>query len=280
MMQTESQTIPCQYVSVNGIDLAYQIRGKEAWSCKDDARRPLVMLHGYSIRSTGPLYQPLYEALARDFVIYALDLRGHGGTACAVEDWTFQQLAGDVQAAVTALGLKDPIHAGHSFGGFMGLMTELLYPGTFSALCLLASSAASGGSATPEAVKSTITEEGRNAGVMEELYRKMYVRPVSKSSLAPLVQAVGLMSPRVHQAYFYDQYPTVVISEQLPSIRTPVLHINGRHDSVVSPDAQHATAMGLPNGKEVIFLDEGHMLPLEAPERTAREIASFCRHDI
>lgn len=264
----------CRYVRVDGEDLAYQIYHDAP------GKRPLVMLHGYSIRSTGETYQALYEGLAHEFAIYAFDMRGHGGSAALAADFTFAKVADSIHGAVQTLGLKDPIHAGHSFGGFMGLVTELRHPGTFSALCLLAASAASGGVATPEEVKTTITNEGHNPAVMHELYSQMYMGSPGKAAVQPLVDAVGLMDPEVHRAYFYREYPTVILTDRLGEIATPVLHLNGAHDTVVAPAEQHLTARGLPNGKEVIFSNEGHMLPLEAPERTAREITAFVNYDI
>lgn len=264
----------CRYVRVDGVDLAYQVHHDGG------GKRPLVMLHGYSIRSTGPTYAALFAKLASDFTIYAFDMRGHGGSAGLVEGFTFARVADEIHGAVQALGLENPVHAGHSFGGFMGLVTELRHPGTFSALCLLAASAASGGVATPEEVKSTITNEGRNPAVIKELFSQMYMKPPSAAALQPLIDAVGLMDPEVHRAYFYKEYPTVVITDRLHEIGTPVLHLNGAHDNVVAPHEQHLTARGLPRGKEVIFSDEGHMLPLEAPERTAREITAFVTYDV
>lgn len=261
-----------RYVNVNGADFAYQVFGH--------GERTLLFLHGYSIQSTGIIYADLFNALGSEFSVYAFDMRGHGGSAGVIRNWTMAQVADDIAGAVQTLGLREVVHAGHSFGGFMGLLTELRHPGTFSALVLLAPSAASGGKATPEEVKSTITNEGKNNMIMRDLYSQMYMQPVDNDKVQPLVDSVALMDRSVHQAYFYREYPAVVITDRLAEIKAPVLHLLGAHDSVVAPEEQHLTARGLSFGKEIIFADEGHMLPLESPERTAREIAYFCEYDI
>jgi pimeloyl-ACP methyl ester carboxylesterase len=259
-------------VRVNGVDFGYDIFGH--------GDKDLIFLHGYSIQSTGEIYTEIFKHLSEYFRIIALDVRGHGKSAAVTENWTFAQIADDIAAVVKALDLKSPAHAGHSFGGFMGLFTELNHPGTFSAINLLAPSAASGGSATPDEVRITITNEGQNNEVMAGLYSQMYVRPYTEAMITPLVKSIELMDLGVHKAYFYQEYDANVITDQLDQIKAPTLILIGAHDEVVSTVEQHATAQGLPNYKEVIFSDEGHMVPLEAPERTAREIINFCKYDI
>ncbi|MGD8416517.1 MAG: alpha/beta hydrolase [Pseudomonadales bacterium] len=129
-------------------------------------------------------------------------------------------------------------------------------------------------------MKQTITQQGRDRKVMSDLYAQMYLRQPEVEQLEPLVDAVGFMAPEVHRSYFYQEYPSVVISDRLVEIEPPVLHLLGRQDSVVDPAEQHLTAAGLRRGKEIVFAEEGHMLPLESPERAAREISAFCRHDL
>ncbi len=65
------------------------------------------------------------------------------------------------------------------------------------------------------------------------------------------------------------------VLDRLGEIKTPTLLIYGAKDDVCLPDAQHQTAQGLSNSKEVIFSDEGHMMPFETPHRPAQEMISF-----
>lgn len=258
-----------RYVDVPGAQLGYEVVGEGS------GKQPLIMLHGYSLRSTGPLYTSLYEHLAEAFTIYTLDTRGHGASAHLVEGWTFDQMATDIAVAVANLGLSRPIHAGHSYGGFMGLLTELHYPGTFSALCLLAPAAASGGGATPGDVTSIFPTHGRDRTAMRDLLGGMYVNQPTAEHLDHVVDAVTIMDLQVHELYFNQEYPRINIMDRLGQITLPVLSVTGGRDFVVSPDQQRATAALLPHAKEVFFSDAGHMLPLESPERVAREIVRF-----
>ena len=56
--------------------------------------------------------------------------------------------------------------------------------------------------------------------------------------------------------------------------------MNGGKDTVVSPAGQHNTALGLSRSKEVTFAGEGHMLPIESSDATAREMINFFRYDV
>ena len=105
----------------------------------------------------------------------------------------------------------------------------------------------------------------------------MYVREGGDQSAH--IEAVTLVDLNVHRTYFAE-YLTRSILKDIRAIRIPVLVLNGALDNVVPLWSQHETALALPFCKEVILTTEGHMLPLEAPGMTAREIMSFWRHDV
>lgn len=260
-----------RYVEVAGASLGYEVIGEGS------GKPPVVMIHGYGLQSTGDLYAPLYGYLAEAFTIYALDNRAHGASVHLVDGWSYKQMADDIAAAVASLGLKDAMHVGHSYGGFMGLVTELHHPGTFRALNLLAPAAASGGGATPDDLKAAITERGNDRVFMHGLYAGMYRNPPAPEQLDLVLDAVTVMDLRVHDTYFWHEFATINIMDRLHEITLPVLMVTGGKDVVVSPEEQRAAAIALPNSKEVSFSDEGHMLPLESPKRAAREVIRFAQ---
>lgn len=267
-MSSSPSVSALRLVEADGVDLAYEVIGEES------GKPSLVFIHGYSMRSTGTLYAPLYRHLAEAFTIYALDTRGHGASAHLI-DWSFVKMANDVAAAVKNLGLVGAFHAGHSYGGFMGLLTELHHPGTFAALNLLAPAAASGGGATPDEVKAVVATSGHNRDVMRSLYSGMYVAPPAEDHLGEVLDAVTLMDLRVHDTYFWHEYLNINIMDRLSEITLPVLSVTGGRDLIVTPHEQRSTSAALPDSKEVSFSNAGHMLPFESPERVAREIIRF-----
>ena len=266
-----SATAGLQSVEVNGAKLAYRLHPGRG------GRRPLVFVHGYALRGTGEIYAPLIARLLSEFDVYALDLRGHGGSASSLANWSQPAIADDVAAFVDKLSLRGAMYAGHSLGGFTGLFAEIRHPGTFSALALLATAAAAGGS-PPPGLKDAFVTRGRDPAFTQGTFAAMYLRP-GPNDIRQSVDAVSLVDPSVHEAFF-SNFARHVITERLAEVRAPVLLVNGGKDTVVSPVEQHSTALGLPRSKEVTFSGEGHMLPIEAPDATAREMVTFFLHDV
>jgi len=259
-------------IRVSGVDLACESFGT--------GPRDLLFIHGYMVRGTGRLYAPLYEQLGSHFRVLAIDLRGHGGSSGITDATTFDELATDIAAAVHELGLDQPIYVGHSLGGLLGLRTELECPGIFGGIVLLAPAAATGAGASDPASLDRAVQLHRDHKAMAANFRGIYVRDVPDSHIGEVVEAACLLDPAFNEDWLTREWPTVDISRRLQEIETPTLVLNGARDNIVSPDAQHRTAMSLPRCKEVTFTDEGHMLPLESPERTAREIVSFYDDEI
>ena len=256
-------TSDIRYVSLNGARLGYQVHSEGS------GRPPVVFVHGYSGRSTGEEgYSALLNALAEEFTIYALDARGHGASASEIERWSMTAAADDLPAFVEAVDIKGALYIGHSFGGFLGMDCEVRHPGTFAALCLLNTASAEGGRHTPAETAQLLIEHGRD----EELLTQVYG---SRSH----ARAAAMMDRRVHETYFAE-YPDRIIIDQIGRIRVPVLILSGARDTVVPLFTQHATALALPNCKEVILSAAGHMMPLEAPAYVAREIVGFWTRDI
>ncbi len=66
--------------------------------------------------------------LARDHRVLAVDLAGHGRSGLAREDYTMQAFAGDVLAAMDAVGLARAVVVGHSMGGSVALAMAMQAP--------------------------------------------------------------------------------------------------------------------------------------------------------
>jgi pimeloyl-ACP methyl ester carboxylesterase len=118
-----------EQISLNGVELGYCTLGA------GPNKPPLVFVHGAFLRSTAGPYEELLQLLAQHYTVHALDLRGCGASARAVEGWTFEAVANDIVAFSRALGLHRPVYVGHSLGAFIGLFAEIRHPGAFSALC-------------------------------------------------------------------------------------------------------------------------------------------------
>lgn len=82
----------------------------------EERRPPLVLVHGG--RDHARNWDRVAEALATDYAVYAIDLRGHGDSDWAIgSQYSLPEFTADLAAFATHLG-RDPLTlAGHSLGG-------------------------------------------------------------------------------------------------------------------------------------------------------------------
>jgi pimeloyl-ACP methyl ester carboxylesterase len=60
-------------------------------------------------------------------------------------------------------------------------------------------------------------------------------------------------------------------------ISTPVLYLHGEQDGCIGYEARKGQERFFTNGlREVLIERVGHFVPLEAPERMAREVIAWC----
>ena len=95
---------------------------------------PLVLLHG--IGSRGSSWWPVIDALAQDFHLYQIDLRGHGASDKPEHGYAVDVFAEDLQGVLEALDLERPAIMGHSLGGLVTLFWASQHPTAAAALVL------------------------------------------------------------------------------------------------------------------------------------------------
>ena len=92
-----------------------------SWGAEQSGRPSLVLLHG--ITSAASSWVRVGPVLAERYRVYALDMRGHGDSIKPPAGaYSLQETAGDALAFIEALGLKQPVLIGHSWGGATALV--------------------------------------------------------------------------------------------------------------------------------------------------------------
>jgi pimeloyl-ACP methyl ester carboxylesterase len=82
----------------------------------DERRPPLVLVHGG--RDHARNWDRVAEAVADEYAVYAIDLRGHGDSDWAVgSQYSLPEFTADLAAFATHLGRDPLILVGHSLGG-------------------------------------------------------------------------------------------------------------------------------------------------------------------
>jgi 3-oxoadipate enol-lactonase len=95
---------------------------------------PVVLLHPLAL--SGELWEPLADALAGDFEVFSLDLRGHGASGWDGEPFTIEDLALDVAEVLDALDLPSVGMLGMSMGGSVAVTFAGLFPERVRSLVL------------------------------------------------------------------------------------------------------------------------------------------------
>lgn len=116
--------------AVNGVQVSYADSGGDG---------PAVVLsHGYLMDAS--MFDSQAGALAPEYRVITWDARGHGGTV-APGPFSYWDLAADVLALLSSLGIEQAILGGMSQGGFLSLRAAMLAPQRVRGLILIDSQA-------------------------------------------------------------------------------------------------------------------------------------------
>lgn len=113
-------------VVANGTRLHYYRSG--------GAKPPVLLVHGIS--DDGLCWTPVAGALADEFDVVMVDMRGHGKSEAPEDGYTMENLADELAGLITALGLEKPIVLGHSMGAASTLVMAGLFPDLARAILL------------------------------------------------------------------------------------------------------------------------------------------------
>jgi 3-oxoadipate enol-lactonase len=115
----------------------------------------LLLLHGLAV--TGYLnWFPAFEALAREFRVVTMDLRGHGRGIPLRGRFRLADCADDAVCLADALGVDRVVPVGYSLGGPVAQLMWRRHPDRVSGLVLCATSRNFGGTPQERAFYSTL----------------------------------------------------------------------------------------------------------------------------
>lgn len=106
------------YFVSNGTKLHYYRTG--------ETKSPLVLIHG--ITDDGLCWTRVAEALASEYDIIMVDVRGHGKSDAPDQGYDYKTIAAEFAGLIHGLKLEKPIVMGHSMGAFITLTLTGLYP--------------------------------------------------------------------------------------------------------------------------------------------------------
>ena len=251
----------------------------------------LVLVHGLGAQLRNFTYA-LVAHLAPNFRVVCVDRPGCGySTRPAQVSASLTGQADTIAQLIARLGLEKPIIVGHSYGGAVALALALNHSEAIGALALIAP-LTHPQEAPPAAFRDLVI----HSKFLRKLIAWTIAAPVSIAAGGKILDLVfrpdavpadfptaagGLLALRPGQ-FFAASSDLVSVNDSLPamvgrypSIRLPVAILFGRNDAILSHEDHGIAMQSRIEGLTVSLVDGGHMLPLTAPQETARWIAEF-----
>jgi pimeloyl-ACP methyl ester carboxylesterase len=241
--------------------------------------RVVILLHGFL--GSHEIWQPIHDNLAKYFRVIAIDLPGHGKTACFGYVHSMDLMAKCVKSVMDNLRLKKYVIVGHSMGGYVALAFGELFPDNLRGLCLFHSTA------YPD---SDQKKRDRSRAIkLVKANARLYTRDTIKNLFATknldrfksevtFAQKIAFKTPKrgivAALEGMKDRPNRDVI---LNFAEYPVMMIIGRYDNIL-PMQLLLNQSQLIKQKHILLLEnEGHMGFLEAPKICLTHLKRFAR---
>jgi pimeloyl-ACP methyl ester carboxylesterase len=266
------------FVTVGTTELHYIDRG---------VGRPVVMIHG----NAGDLHDfefGTFNLVARYYHAIAFDLPGHGlSREPHKAKGTIHEQVTILHQAIAAMGIKDPILVGHSWGGSIALAYALCYPREISALVLLAPAAYFDnrqdmpggfllrlGSLSHVCLALLKPIFGRRLlrnGLKDAFYPDPVPDDYMKHSAAVWLDGKHLRAFMRHDVMLGPGLQEM--SSEYSKIRVPVIIVTGNSDWTISAE-QNALNLhhAISKSRLVVIPHAGHQIPEMHPEVVLRAV--------
>ncbi|MGY4099361.1 alpha/beta fold hydrolase [Nocardia sp. R16R-3T] len=234
-------------------------------------RLPMVWLHGFSFNAA--LYEPVIEQL-RGHRHIAIDMRGHGKSAGADTDMTFDRIVSDVHAIVSGLCIDRFIMVGHSIGNAVGMRVAATHPDMVAAGVAIAGVPAIGMPAAARAGLAAIQDTAGDVDAFRTTFTALFRHPGHDELIGSAARTAAEMSAA--GLALAANEPMRDDSDLLVgAVTQPWLFLVPGADDAVPSSLQRAGAELFTNGTIVELPGEGHALPQERPELVAQHIETF-----
>lgn len=197
----------------------------------------VVLVHG--LGSSRRRWAPFAEELrGRGHRVVTFDLRGFGESRTAVDPYTVDDLAADLDAVVRACDLSSFHLVGHSLGGMVAQVYALAHGDRLRSLCLVSTTSHNGRRASAFGrAMAVVSERGFDAAVHDGAVRARLEELLAEAfpgSEPPLdLFRKGLERPHPHQARAWQATVGFSTKERLGELAMPVLVVHGTGDQVI-----------------------------------------------
>ncbi|HYI64586.1 MAG TPA: alpha/beta hydrolase [Allosphingosinicella sp.] len=262
-----------EFTASDGARIAYRDEGSGT---------PVVLLHG--LMAHGGFFRE-QAALATDFRIITVDLRGHGASAGNGAPPTVERMAADVAELAESLGLQGAIGVGWSLGATV-LWHVLAGPASdrFAGAVVVDMTARVKNDAEWDLGLSPEACEARGAAIRDDYEsfalsagQAIFAQPVMDGQRALADWAAGEFAKgdAGAMASVWQSLVRQDVRGLLEGIRHPTLIVHGALSSLYGEDTADHLVAALPQARAVRFERSGHAPHLEEPELFNRTLKDF-----
>ncbi|GAT17968.1 alpha/beta fold hydrolase [Secundilactobacillus silagei] len=234
---------------------------------------PVVLIHCLALdhRTWREVYPEIAKTGAR---VIAYDIRGHGWARQAPTTQNLDQLADDLHHLLAKLGIKQADVYGASYGGAVAQSFAVDYPQEVRSLALIATGLK--GFPVLAARADAAEKDGMEAQVAVSLIRWFTPETIARNPWEVRYgrECVRHMSV-ANWAAAWRAMAAGDATETAPKTTVPVLALGGAQDASAVPQIMAQMAAAYPNSKRVTIDPGTHMMPMEQPQATAKELVEF-----
>lgn len=249
-----------------------------------DDQRPVLLLGPALGTAVAPLWGGVARELAGRLRIIGWELPGHGGAPAGTEDFSIEELAQGVLAAVDAV--QEPLpessfwYAGCSVGGAVGLQLLVDAPQRLRGAAVVASAAQLGDPERWSERAALVEAAGTPTQVIGSAQRWLTQDFIDRDAAAGTGITTGLLHAlQSADRHGYAQVCRAIaafdLSGRLGEIVAPVLAVAGEQDPSVTAQAVRDWAQQVPGARFELIGPAAHMIPAEQPAALAEQIMAL-----
>jgi pimeloyl-ACP methyl ester carboxylesterase len=225
---------------------------------------PVVCLHGFCQSSA--YWEPTLDRLAESgHAAIAPDLPGFGGAADQPGPYTMEGYADVVARMLEARGIARIVLVGGSMGGVVAQHFALRHPERLARLLLVATGAFTTDPAAALAKADVLASGPWNAATAGPIVAGFFHQPQSGERAAMVLRiAIGALQAAAVEAARSNARSNTF--DRLGSIAVPVMIIQGRHDTVRTPEHAASMQQQIADCHVAVLANSGHTPQLEEPD--------------
>lgn len=238
--------------------------------------KPVILLHGWL--GSWDLWQETMAFLGRNYRTYALDFWGFGESGKKRPTYTVSDYVSMVNQFMEQLGISRAPLVGHSMGGTVSLKTAIEFPERVTKVTVI-------GSPIDGASLALLLKLAGIPWIAWLVHHNLWALKLGVRIASPLVTR----DPRWPKMMDRDLSRTTLesflvsiatlrqtnLTQQLNTIRVPVMGIYGMRDVIVHPGQWRPLCVGATQPRIERFAGSGHFPMLDEPQRFMETLRDF-----